>query len=141
MARNLHKALRLRRTRRHARVRAKVRGSGMRPRLSVFRSAKHLFIQLIDDSSGVTLLSLHDRHLLLEHHGTLKESHATAKSDEGKAQSERRNEAIAYAMGKLLALRAKEKGIEKVIFDRGAYAYHGRVRAVAQGARAGGLKF
>ncbi|MGH7562288.1 MAG: 50S ribosomal protein L18 [Gemmatimonadales bacterium] len=111
-----------RRYRRHLRVRKKVTGTAERPRLVVFRSIKHIYAQLVDDDRGVTLLGVSDGSEGLEAEGT------------GKV-------ARAKAAGKLLAGRAKAAGIGKVVFDRGGYRYHGRVRAVADGARAGGLEF
>lgn len=109
------------RKRRHARVRAKISGTEARPRLSVFRSVKHINAQLIDDESGKTLVSASDFDL-------------EKKSDSGKVGA-------AGAVGKMLAERAKAKGITVVVFDRGGYAYHGRVKALADSARAGGLQF
>ena len=107
---------------RHKRVRAKIFGTSQKPRLSVYRSNKHLFLQLIDDEKNKTLLSISDREFKLKKKN-LK------KSD------------IAYEAGKLLAKKAEEKNIKKIIFDRGGYQYHGRVRKVAEGAREGGLEF
>lgn len=110
------------RQRRHRRVRADVCGTAEHPRLSVFRSAHHLVVQLIDDTAGVTLAAASDQE-------------ARSKADSsGKV-------ATAHEVGKLIATRAKAKGIIKVVFDRGGYAYHGRVKAVAEGAREGGLVF
>lgn len=111
-----------RRYRRHLRVRKRIRGTADRPRLVVFRSLKHIYAQLVDDDRGTTLLAVSDLTKDLALEGTGK----TAKSK---------------AAGKLLAERAKAAGIVKVVFDRGGYRYHGRVRAVADGARAGGLEF
>jgi len=108
----------LRQARRHGRVRAKVSGTGARPRLSVFRSNKGMFLQLIDDVSGQTLAS-----------ATMKEVKAKNKVEAGQE------------LGKLLADKAKTKKINKVVFDRSYYKYHGRVKAAADGARAGGLEF
>ena len=122
--RSLHK-IRTRedeRYRRHLRVRKKVRGTAGRPRLVVFRSSKHIYAQLVDDDRGVTLLGASDRSTGLEAKGTGKV---------GKGM----------ALGKLIAAKAKERGITTVVFDRGGYRYHGRVKAVADGARKGGLEF
>lgn len=107
---------------RHKRVRAKISGTFQKPRLSVYRSNKHLFLQLIDDEKNKTLLSVSDRELKLK------------KKNTGKTD-------LAYKTGKLLAQKAKEKSIKKAVFDRGGYQYHGRVRRVAEGAREGGLEF
>jgi large subunit ribosomal protein L18 len=113
-----------RRAIRHMRIRRKVRGSDARPRLSVYRSASHIYAQIIDDAKGVTLVaaSSHD-----------------AESAEGEKKSGKVG--LSTAVGKLLAERAKAKGISSVSFDRGGYLYHGRVRALAEGARSGGLQF
>jgi large subunit ribosomal protein L18 len=114
----------VRRVRRQRRVRAKVKGTGARPRLNVFRSMRHIFAQIIDDAQGHTLVAA----------STLdKDVRAQAaqlkKMDESKA------------VGKLLAQRALAKGLKQVVFDRGGYQYHGRVKALADGAREGGLEF
>ncbi|MHB1328908.1 MAG: 50S ribosomal protein L18 [Gemmatimonadales bacterium] len=111
-----------RRYRRHLRVRKKVAGDAERPRLVVFRSLKHIYAQLVDDARGVVLLGTSDGSEGLELDGA------------GKV-------AKAKATGKLLAAKAKAAGIAKVVFDRAGYRYHGRVKAVADGAREGGLEF
>lgn len=110
-----------RRYRRHLRVRKKVRGTPERPRLVVFRSSKHIYAQLIDDERGLTLAGAADNSEGVQIGGTGK----VAKS---------------FALGQFMAAKAKEKGIAKVVFDRGGYQYHGRVKAVADGARKGGLE-
>ncbi len=113
------KANKQRADRRHGRVRAKISGTESRPRLSVFRSNKGMFLQLIDDISNQTLAS-----------AGMKELKAKVnKTESGKE------------LGKIIAAKAKDKKIESVVFDRGAYKYHGRVKAAAEGAREGGLKF
>jgi large subunit ribosomal protein L18 len=111
------KAKRKARVRRHARVRRKVTGSAQRPRLAVYRSNRHIYAQLIDDDAARTLTSASDREV---------------KGGEGKTGS-------AKAVGQLLAQRAKEAGIETVVFDRGGRLFHGRVAALAEGAREKGL--
>ena len=111
-----------RRRRRHLRVRKKVAGTAERPRLVVFRSSKHIYAQVVDDAKGVTLLGGSDRSEGVKAEGSGK----TAKS---------------FALGRHIAEQAKAKGITKVVFDRGGYLYHGRVKAVADGARKGGLEF
>ncbi|RYG30599.1 50S ribosomal protein L18 [bacterium] len=108
------------RTARHDRLRRRVVGTAERPRLAVFRSLKHISAQIIDDSTGTTL--------------------ASASSVE-KALSATGNRDGAKSIGSTLAQRAKEKGIEKVVFDRGGFQYHGRVASLADGAREGGLEF
>ncbi|MDO8600702.1 MAG: 50S ribosomal protein L18 [bacterium] len=111
----------IKRKRRHKRVRAKVKGTAMRPRLSVFRSNANVFLQLVDDVSGKTLASAHT---------------SVKKGKEKQALGVRAGKA-----GEELAKKAHEKKIMNVVFDRGGYRYHGIVRAVAEGARKGGLKF
>jgi large subunit ribosomal protein L18 len=119
---NNPKTKNLKRQRRHRRVRAKVFGTSTRPRLNVFRSNKGMYIQLIDDTKGNTLVSAHSKEIKIKQ-----------KNKGGKTE-------IAYQLGKLLAQKAKEKNITQAVFDRGGYKYHGRVKAVADGAREGGLK-
>lgn len=113
------KAKREGRLRRHNRVRAKVSGTADVPRLNIFRSNRGLYIQLIDDVAGKTLLSITDEEVKA-----------------GKTKVEKSKEA-----GKLIAEKAQKAGIKKVVFDRGGYQYHGRTQAVAEGAREGGLEF
>lgn len=108
------------RKRRHARVRNKISGTPERPRLSVFRSNSHIHLQLIDDVHGVTLVSASSVEMKLENGGNIE---------------------AAKTVGTELAKRALAKNIENVVFDRGGYAYHGRVQAVADAAREAGLKF
>jgi large subunit ribosomal protein L18 len=111
------------RERRRRRVRANVSGTQARPRLNVFRSLQHLYVQLIDDEAGHTLAA------------------ASTLDKEIKSQNGLKKSAEATAVGKLLAQRAQEKQIKQVVFDRAGYRYHGRVKAVADGAREGGLEF
>lgn len=106
--------------RRKSRVRAKISGTAQRPRLSVFRSLKRINVQLIDDQAGKTLAAADDSEI--------KKSQA-ARSD------------IAFKVGELIAQRAGKLGIKTAVFDKSSYQYHGRVKAVAEGARQGGLKF
>ena len=103
------------------RIRKKIQGSNKRPRISIFRSNQQIYAQIIDDNKGHTLIS------------------ASSKEDESSAFGNKTEQAI--KVGELLAKKAKEAGIEIVIFDRGGYLYHGRVKALAEGARKGGLKF
>lgn len=107
---------------RHSRVRARVSGTAALPRLSVFRGLRSITAQLIDDVKGVTLCQVRTAEVKVD------------KDKPGKVGA-------AYAAGMLLAKRATEKGVTKVVFDRGGYRYHGRVKSLADGARAGGLKF
>lgn len=107
------------RERRHSRVREKIRGSAARPRLAVFRSLTHIYAQLVDDDAGRTL--------------------AAASSKEAKDAKAKRIDS-AKTVGTLLADRAKQKGVTEVVFDRGGYRYHGRVKALADGVREAGVK-
>ncbi len=111
------------RIRRHGRVRKKIHGTAARPRLAVFRSNKHIVLQVIDDETGTTL--------------------AAASTNEANERSVGTGGSVAAAsrMGQLVAERAKAAGIEKVVFDRGGFAYHGRVAAAADAAREAGLEF
>jgi large subunit ribosomal protein L18 len=109
---------------RHRRLRRWVRGSGARPRLVVFRSLNHIYAQLVDDDGGRTLVTADSRGR------TFRAQHRTGG-----------NVAAARAVGELLAQKARAAGVERVVFDRGGYRYHGRVKALADAARAGGLIF
>lgn len=113
------------RQRRHVRVRAKVSGTAERPRLNVFRSSAHIYAQLIDDVAGHTIASASDL-----------EDEVMQRAGEDAPKTAR-----ATAVGQAIAERAKAAGIDNVVFDRGGFLYHGRVKAVADGAREGGLKF
>jgi large subunit ribosomal protein L18 len=108
------------RLKRHARVRGKVSGTAERPRLDVFRSNKNIYAQIIDDVKGVTLVS----------------ASSVEKDFVGGGNKE-----DAFKVGEMIAKRAADKGIIDVVFDRGGYIYHGRVKELAEGARKGGLKF
>jgi len=109
------------RMKRHMRIRNKISGTPERPRLNVFRSGKHIYAQIIDDINGVTLVSASTMDKDFDGYGGNKEA--------------------AKQIGKKIAERAAEKNITEVIFDRGGYVYHGRVKELAEGAREGGLKF
>jgi len=109
------------RTRRHTRVRKRVRGTGDRPRLAVFRSNRYIYAQVIDDTLGRTL--------------------ASASSQETDLRSSTLNISTAAKVGELLAGRAKDAGVSTVVFDRGGYKYHGKVKALADAARESGLEF
>jgi large subunit ribosomal protein L18 len=112
-----------RRTRIKMRIRKKINGTAEAPRLAVYRSNKQIYAQVVDDLKGVTLLS------------------ACSKEKEIAAQTGIKKVDQAKLVGKLLAAKCKEKGIEKVVFDRSGYKYHGRVKSLADAAREGGLKF
>ncbi len=105
-----------------ARIRSKVRGTADRPRLAVFKSLKHIYVQAIDDSTGQTIA-------------------AASSKDKESATKGGSNQAAAKEVGALIALRMKEKGITKAVFDRGGYLYHGNIRALADAARENGLEF
>ena len=109
------------RNRIHRRIRRKLAGTPERPRLAVFRSVAHIYAQIIDDGEGKTL--------------------ASASSVDKSVKTKGGNLAAAKTIGKLVAERAKEKGINRVVFDRGGYQYHGRIKALAEAARAAGLEF
>ena len=117
---------RLQRKRRHYRVRAKIRGSAERPRLVVFRSLRNIEGQIVDDDAGRTMLGL----------STLAEQMKGFKPESSNRRVEQ-----AFAAGRMLGEKAKAQGISSVVFDRGGYKYHGRVKAFAEGARKGGLEF
>jgi large subunit ribosomal protein L18 len=115
------KLARQRRLRRHQRVRRRIQGTAERPRFNVFRSSAHTYVQIIDDARGHTLTAA---------------SSLEAEPGEAGTKTEQ-----ARAVGKLAAERARELGVSRVVFDRGGYLYHGRVKAAADGARSGGLEF
>jgi large subunit ribosomal protein L18 len=122
MGKDVHKSLaRLKRSRR---VRSKIKGTPEKPRLSVFRSNKNIYAQIIDDVTGITLVSA-----------------STMDKDLKRKAGDPFNKETAHAVGKTLAERAKTKNIARVVFDRGPYLYHGKVKALAEGAREGGLTF
>ena len=123
---NRKKSRRIQRTKRHRRIRKRIQGTAERPRLVVFRSLKHIEGQLINDDSSTTVVGV----------STLAEE---LRGFEGKSQTPRVE--VAFEAGKLLAEKAKTAGVETVVFDRGGYKYHGRVKAFADGARKGGLEF
>jgi len=152
------KLKREKRLRHHKRVRVKISGTSKMPRLCVFKSAKHIYAQLIDDEKGRTLASAGDLKLNLKtelpKEAKVKKrtlSSSPSKSPSLKVSKEEKTEgskkplsgkvALAYEVGKRIAKKALEKKIEKIVFDRGGYRYLGRVRALAEGAREGGLKF
>jgi large subunit ribosomal protein L18 len=116
------------RKKRHRKTRSKIYGTLKIPRLCVFRSANHIYCQLIDDQKGETILSANDFEIEEKKKGKKDDNYS------GKV-------AIAFNVGKLIAEKAKEKKIKKVVFDKGGFNYHGRVEALAEGARKGGLEF
>ena len=120
---NLQKEKRVKKERRRERVRARIFGTVQKPRLSVFRSNYHIWCQLINDNKRETILAASDKGLQL------------------KIRREKTKSKIAYEVGKMIAKKAKAKGIKEIVFDRNGYKYHGRVKALAEGARAEGLQF
>lgn len=112
------------RLKRHLRVRKKINGTVARPRLSVFRSSKHIYAQLIDDVQGVTLASA----------STVDKELAESIGNGGSVEAARK-------VGELIAKRAQAKGVSQIVFDRGGYLYHGRIQALAEAAREAGLEF
>jgi len=112
------------RVRRHIRVRKSLAGTPERPRLAIFRSLNHIYAQIIDDAAGHTLAAASD-----------------AEVDVRKAASGKKKSEVAALVGESMAKKAKEKGIKAVVFDRGGFKYHGRVKALAEAARKGGLGF
>lgn len=116
----------LQRKRRHLRIRGRLQGTAERPRLVVYRSLKNIEGQLVDDDAGRTVVGM---------------STLAADLRDFKAEGPHKRVEHAFAAGKMLAERAKSQGIETVVFDRGGYKYHGRVKAFAEGAREGGLQF
>lgn len=122
-----NKEKKLKRERRHKRNRAKIAGTPERPRLSVFRSNDTVYLQLIDDEKSKTLASVNKKEIIPQK--KTAKTKAKSKTD------------ISFEAGKLIAEKAKKLKIESVVFDKGGYRYHGRVKAVAEGAREGGLQF
>lgn len=112
------------RIRRHARVRKRVKGTAEKPRLAVFRSLSHIYAQVIDDVAKMTIVAASDVE------ATLRDKAAKQKKSD-----------VATAVGKLIAERAKSKGVTTVVFDRGGYPFHGRIKALAEAARSEGLRF
>lgn len=109
------------RIRRHRRVRKNIKGSAARPRMAIFRSNRYIYVQLVDDTAGRTI--------------------ASASSQEKDFRSAKLNEETAAKVGKLIGDRAQESGIKEVVFDRGGYKYHGKIKALADAARKSGLEF
>lgn len=118
---------RLARQKRKKRIRKKLSGTSERPRLSVFRSAKHIYAQIIDDTKGETLVAASSTEAAVK-------EHPDTVSAKGKIP-------VSVTVGKLIAERALEKGLKKVVFDRNGFLYHGRIKAVSDGAREAGLDF
>ncbi len=131
------------RLRRHVRVRKKVAGTAERPRLAVYRSGRQIYAQVIDDTRRLTLLAASSRDAeyaqAAKASGKLPEGEDAPEAIRGITGNPRIQQA--WAVGQLVAQRARAQGIQKVVFDRGGYIYHGRVAALAEGARKGGLDF
>jgi large subunit ribosomal protein L18 len=126
------------RERRHARVRARVSGITAKPRLYVFRSNQHIYAQVIDDQKNKTLLVVSDKGIKVK---KAKPAEPNAGAEKGAKKELSGKRAAAFEVGKQVAEKAKELKIGEVVFDRGGYLYHGRVKSLADGAREGGLKF
>lgn len=131
------------RARRHARIQRKLRGTAERPRLVVHRSLRHVEAQLVDDDRGVTLLGVSTRAPAVRAAKGGGEKGKKGEEGEKGEKGEERSAKVAasFEAGRLLAERAREAGVEQVVFDRGGFRYHGRVKALADGAREGGLRF
>jgi large subunit ribosomal protein L18 len=131
------------RFRRHKRVRAKISGTSKRPRLCVFKSNKHIYAQLIDDEKGRTLATASDQNLKSKAKGQKPEVQVKSKKLKEKKEKVTRTGKVAidFEVGKLIADKAIKNKIEKVVFDKAGYRYQGRVKALAEGAREGGLNF
>ncbi|HVT59640.1 MAG TPA: 50S ribosomal protein L18 [Thermoanaerobaculia bacterium] len=140
------KKKRQRRERAHMRVRVRVRGSAERPRLAVYKSLRYIYAQVIDDSRGVTLVQANSsdpevRTRLSEGTGAASESAEGGVSGAGGTKVSAASRQAARLVGEVVAARAKQQGIDKVVFDRGGYIYHGNVKALAEAAREKGLQF
>jgi len=141
------KTVRAARLRRHQRVRERVVGTPQRPRLCVFRSLKHIYAQIIDDQRGHTLVAASDMEADLrsrangEKPARSKSKKAASQPEAAPADQGKAKKDVAGLVGGLLAQRALEKGIKMVVFDRGGYRFHGRVKALAEAARKAGLQF
>jgi large subunit ribosomal protein L18 len=131
---NIEKIKKDLRSKRHGRTRVKINGTEKRPRISVFKSLKHISVQLIDDQNGRTLVSASDLELKATQKKETKEK--TSGANDLKAKI-----GLAYAVGELAAKKAVAKDIKEAVFDKSGFKYHGRIKAVADGARSGGLKF
>ncbi|MEK7664326.1 MAG: 50S ribosomal protein L18 [Patescibacteria group bacterium] len=121
----------IKRQKSHRKIRMEIIGTKVRPRLSVFRSANHIYAQLIDDENGKVLVSVSD----------IKSKNKKANQPSSKTSARQGKVEQAIGVGKLIAKKAIAQKIEKIVFDRGGFVFHGRIKAVADGAREGGLKF
>jgi len=130
--RNKEKIKQSKRERRHSRIRKKIFGTSQKPRLSVYRSLKHIYAQLIDDNKKKTIVSASDFKL--------DKKALPEKTGKEQKSAVSKNMARAYAVGKLLAQESHKKNIKRAVFDRGGFAYHGIIKALAEGAREGGLE-
>jgi large subunit ribosomal protein L18 len=129
------------RIRRKASIRQRVHGTTERPRLTIFRSAKHIYAQVIDDDTQRTLAHISTLSADFKAGGALAPPAAPAKEGEAAPKKDGKKTADARKIGMMIAARCKEKNVTQVVFDRNGFIYHGRVAAVAAGARKGGLKF
>jgi large subunit ribosomal protein L18 len=139
------KTVRAARLRRHERVRERVVGTPQRPRLCVFRSLKHIYAQIIDDEAGRTLVAASDLEtdfrLPTDGKKAARSKKAVSRSESAPGADGKAKKDVAGLVGGLLARRALERGIKMVVFDRGGYRFHGRVKALAEAAREAGLQF
>lgn len=126
--------------RRHKRVRVKISGTAEAPRLCVFRSAKYIYAQLIDDQKRKTIIAVDDRKIKREKINPVRDFKKRRETKKGQISNGAKIDK-AWKVGKLIAKEAIKKKIKKVVFDRRGYKYHGRVKAIAEGAREGGLRF
>lgn len=126
---NFYKTKDDKRKRRHMRIRAKISGTPEMPRLAVFKSNSHIYVQIIDDIKGVTLAAASDAEVKKQ-----------PKPEKGKKDAKSGKIGVAYEVGKLIAEKASKIGVKRAVFDRGGNQYHGRIKAVADGAREGGIK-
>ena len=123
------------RHRRHKKIRTRIKGTAQRPRFCVFRSLQHIYAQLIDDEKNNVLISVSDLDIKNPSTGKKKSSSGEAGAKRGSKENS------AFEIGKLIAEKSKELKVTEVVFDRGGFIFHGRIKAVADGAREGGLKF
>lgn len=131
-----------RRLKRRSKIRTKIQGTKNRPRISIFRSLRHIYVQLIDDNSQKTIISAWDGEVKIGKKKSKTSNRVgVSNKDEMNSRTLKDKELVAYKVGELIAKKAQEKKVKKVVFDRSGYKYHGRVKALACGVRKGGLEF
>jgi len=141
MKNNYQKIKKEKKHRRCNRTRAKIKGAEKIPRLSVFRSNRHIWCQLIDDEKGKTFVAASDQEIAGDRRQAAGKKQSKTKSRKSPVESRQSKVAVAFEVGKLIAEKSLKNKIKRVLFDRGEYKYHGRVKALADGAREGGLSF